>query len=172
MNGEYTKILESAADTNGEYSLMEVMLKPGGGNPMHYHTRFTEEFFAVEGKLGLGYGKETFYLKPGENKLVPIGAVHRFFNNTDSDIVFRVVLRKGQPDFEKFLKVMFGLVNDGKTVTKNQVPTNIYNIGLLYVWGDTHIDNWLFRLISPLARLFYKSAIRRGVDKKLLEKYP
>ena len=54
LNGEYTKILESSADTGGAYSLLEVSLLPGGGNPVHYHTRFTEEFFAVKGRLALG----------------------------------------------------------------------------------------------------------------------
>src|SRR5690606_2117017 len=111
--GEYTKILESAADTNGEYSHLEVCLKPGGGNPPHYHKKFTEEFFAVKGLLGLQYEKEDLHLQPGENRLVPIGTVHRFFNDTDEEIIFRIILRKGQPGFENFIKSLFGLVNDG-----------------------------------------------------------
>jgi len=171
INGEYTKILESAADTNGACSLLEVSLKPGGGNPLHYHTRFTEEFIAVKGRLGLQYQKQVLHLAPGENKLVPIGVPHRFFNDSDEEIVFRVMLRRGQPGFENFLKAMFGLVNDGKTITKNQIPTNIYHIAILYEWGDTHIANIFFRIFAPLVRVFYKQATRRGTDTELLEKY-
>ena len=65
INGEYTKILESAAETEVEYTLLEVSLKPGGGNPIHYHKKFTEEFFAVKGTLGIwdfGIKKKTFTL--------------------------------------------------------------------------------------------------------------
>ncbi|AWH86768.1 cupin [Flavobacterium album] len=171
VNGEYTRILESSEDTNGAYSLLEVSLSPGGGNLVHYHTRFTEEFTAVTGNLGLRYEKEIVHLKPGESKLVPIGTPHRFFNDTAEAIVFRVVLRPGQPGFENFLKVMFGLVNDGKTITKNQIPKNIYHIAVLYEWGDTHLASQFFRLFSPMVTLFYKGAIRMGVDKELLERY-
>jgi len=171
VNGEYTTILESAEDTAGAYTHFEVSLSPGGGNPVHYHTRFTEEFTAVKGILGLRYGKAIRYLKPGESALVPIRMPHRFFNDTKEDIVFSVVLRKGQPDFEKFLKVMFGLVNDGRTVTKNQVPKNLYVTAVMYQWGDTHLTNPVVRLLSPLLRLLYKRAIKLGVEKKLLERY-
>lgn len=171
VNGEYTRILESSEDTNGAYSLLEVSLSPGGGNPVHYHTRFTEEFTAVKGNLGLQYKKQELHLKPGETRLVPIGIPHRFFNDSDEVIVFRVILRPGQPGFEDFLKVMFGLVNDGKTITKNQIPRNIYHIAVMYEWGDTHLANPFFRLFSPLVTPFYARAIRMGVDKQLLERY-
>jgi len=171
INGEYTTILESSGDTNGAYTHFEVSLAPGGGNPLHYHTKFTEEFFAVKGLLGLQKGKAIAYLKPGESALVPTGHHHRFFNDSPDTIIFRVKLTKGQPDFENFLKVMFGLVNDGKTITKNQIPRNIYHIAVVFKLGDTHLTNPLFKLFSPLVLLFYKQAVKLGVEKDLLELY-
>jgi len=170
LNGEYTKIIESSADTTGKYSLLEVTLMPGGGNPPHYHKRFTEEFIAVKGQLGLLYNKEIVYLEPGQSKLVPIGIEHRFFNNESEPIVFRILLRNGQPGFENFIKALFGLINDGKT-TKNMVPKNpLYSATLLF-WGDTHIKNIFFYTFSPLAALAYRIARVTGADKKLLTKY-
>lgn len=172
VNGEFARILKSAEGTDGEYSLIEVSLSPGGGNPMHYHTMFTEEFIAVKGNLGLQYQKEVAYLLPGEKKLVPIGVWHRFFNDSKEEVVFRVVLRPGQPGFENFLKAMFGLVNDGKTITKNQVPKNIYHIAIMYRWGDTHlIRPAVLRLFSPLLEWLYQRAVKLGIEKQLLEKY-
>jgi mannose-6-phosphate isomerase-like protein (cupin superfamily) len=171
VNGEDTTILESADTTNGEYTHFEVRLRPGGGNPIHYHTKFTEEFFAVQGTLGLYFEGENIYLQPGENKLVPVAAHHRFFNDTKDDIVFRVVLRKGQPDFEKFLVVMFGLVNDGKTITKNQIPLNIFTLAVMYGWGDTHLTNPLIKLLSPVIKSIGKFAVQMGRDKALTDKY-
>lgn len=170
VNGEYTKILKSSDDTNGEYSLLEVSLMPGGGNPVHYHTRFTEEFFAVKGLLGLQYEKSTLHLQPGENRLVPIGIEHRFFNDTDEEIIFRIILRKGQPGFENFIKGLFGLVNDKKT-TRQQTPKNPFYAVVLLQWGDTHLKTPFFRTLTPLASLGYKLAIIFGYDKKLLTKY-
>lgn len=171
VNGEYTTILESSAQTNGAYTHFEVSLTPGGGNPLHYHTRFTEEFTAVKGNLGLQLGKKTLYLKPGERALVPVYSHHRFFNNSAETIIFRVKLTKGQPGFENFLKTMFGLVNDGKTVTKNQIPKNIYHIAVAYKWGDTHLTNPVFKIFSPLILLLYKRAVKVGIEKQLLETY-
>ena len=171
INGEYTTILESSGDTNGAYTHFEVSLAPGGGNPLHYHTKFTEEFFAVKGLLGLQKGKTIVHLKPGESALVPVGSHHRFFNDATEPIIFRVKLTKGQPDFENFLKAMFGLVNDGRTITKNQIPRNIYHIAVVFKWGDTYLTNPLFKLFSPLVLLFYKRAIKLGAERDLLERY-
>ncbi|MNK22224.1 Cupin domain protein [compost metagenome] len=170
INGEYTRILESSADTNGEYSLLEVSLMPGGGNPVHYHTRFTEEFFAVKGLLGLQYEKDILHLEPGQSRLVPIGVEHRFFNDSAEPIIFRIILRSGQPGFENFIKGLFGLVNDGKT-TKSMVPKNPYYAVILLKWGDTHLKNTFFYLFTPFASLVYRLAVKLGREKKLLDKY-
>lgn len=171
VNGEYTSILESSAETNGEYTHFEVSLTPGGGNPIHYHTKFTEEFTAVKGRLGLYYNGENIYLHPGESRLVPIGVHHRFFNATDEDIVFRVILRKGQPDFEKFLIVMFGLVNDRKTITKNQIPKNVLTLAIMYQLGDTHLTNPVIRILAPIINTIAKIGNKLGIEKQLTDKY-
>lgn len=171
INGEYTRILRTSAETGGEYTRFEVRLKPGGGNPIHYHTKFTEDFTAIKGTLGLYYEGNNIYLQPGKSRLVPVRARHRFFNDTEEDIIFQVVLRKGQPDFEKFLIVMFGLVNDGKTITKNQVPVNIFTLAIMYRWGDTHLANPIIKLLSPVINVIGKLAAHMGRDKLLIRKY-
>lgn len=171
INGEYTTILQSATDTGGALTHFEVSLTPGGGNPLHYHKGFTEEFIAVKGKLGLQRGKKKLYLNPGETALVKPNEHHRFFNDTTETIVFRVKLTPAQPDFENFLKAMFGLVNDRRTVTKKQVPKNIWHIAVMYHWGDTHFSHPAAKFIAPLFGLFYKRAVKKGVEQHLLEKY-
>jgi mannose-6-phosphate isomerase-like protein (cupin superfamily) len=170
LNGEYTKILESSADTLGEYTLLEVSLMPGGGNPPHYHTRFTEEFIAVEGKLGLLYKTDILHLEPGQKRLVPICNEHRFFNDGSKPIIFRIVLRSGQPGFENFIKGLFGLVNDGKT-TKGMIPKNPLYGATLLSWGDTRLRNAYFYIFSPFAALAYWIAKKTGAEKKLIAKY-
>lgn len=171
INGEYTTILQSSEDTGGAFTHFEVCLKPGGSNPLHYHTKFTEEFFAVKGNLGLQKNNEKLHLHPGQSLTVPPRTHHRFYNNGTEDIIFRVKLSPGQPSFENFLKAMFGLVNDGRTVTKNQVPKSIYHTAIMYVWGDTHFSNPAAKVIAPIFGLFYKKAVAKGIEKALLDKY-
>lgn len=171
INGEYAGILKTSDTTGGEYSFLEVSLKSGGGNPLHYHTRFSEEFHAVKGNLGLIYDKNKLYLKPGEHFLVPPYHIHRFFNDSDEEIIFRVRLVKGQPDFENFIKVLFGLVNDGKTFSKNQIPKNPLHAAILYKWGDTHPTSPFFKVLKPFVAWFYSLAIKKGLDNRLLQKY-
>jgi len=171
INGEYTTILQSAADTNGAYTHFEVCLKPGGSNPLHCHTKFSEEFFAVQGALGLQYGSTKMHLLPGKSLMVKPRAHHRFYNDSKEDIIFRVKLTPGQPTFENFLKAMFGMVNDGLTVTKNQIPKNIYHTAIMYTWGDTHFSHPAAKAIAPLFGLFYKKAVAKGIEKRLLDKY-
>src|SRR5690606_10689018 len=110
------------------------------------------------------------HLKPGESRLVPIGIEHRFFNDTLEDITFRIILRRGQPGFENFIKGLFGLVNDGKT-TKRQTPKNPFHAVLLLRWGDTHLRNPFFYILSPFASIGYRLAVHFGIEEKLLNKY-
>jgi quercetin dioxygenase-like cupin family protein len=42
--------LARAEDTGGQYSLLEVRDVPGGGPPMHRHTREDEAFYILEGE--------------------------------------------------------------------------------------------------------------------------
>lgn len=171
INGETTTLLTTAEASGGTLTQFEVSLSPGGGNPLHYHKGFTEEFTAVKGKLGLRLGRKKLYLNPGETAIVPAYTHHRFYNDTDQTIVFRVNLTPAQPGFENFLKAMFGLVNDGRTVTKNQIPKNIYHTAIMYHWGDTHFSNPLAKVIAPLFGMLYKTAVKKGIEQQLLEKY-
>lgn len=171
VNSEYARILKSSKDTDGDYSLLEVSLSPGGGNPLHYHRKFTEEFIAVKGNLGLQYEKQIVYLQPGQQQLVPVGIHHRFFNDSAEEIIFRVILRPGQPGFENFLKAMFGLVNEGRTITKNQIPKNIYHIAVMHHWGDTYLINPFVVWLSPLFNWLYRRAVKKGIEQRLLDRY-
>lgn len=171
INGEYASILKTSDTTDGEYSFLEVSLKSGGGNPLHYHTRFSEEFHAVKGNLGVVYNKKKLYLKPREHFLVPPYHIHRFFNDSNEEIIFRVRLIKGQPDFGNFIKVLFGLVRDGKTFSKNQIPRNPFHAAILYKWGDTHPTSPFFKVLKPFANITYSIAQKLGIDKKLIAQY-
>ena len=74
--------LKTADETDGELSLLEMEVAPGGGNGLHIHTTYSERFTVLEGQLGVQIGKQQHVLRPGETGLVPIGAVHRWYNSS------------------------------------------------------------------------------------------
>ena len=170
INGEFTTILKSSEETDGEYSQLEVRLNAGGKNPVHFHKNFTEEFEAVEGILHLKANGIKIQLQPGEKLSVQAGISHQFYNPLTENITFRVKLFPGQPGFENFIKATFGLVNDGKT-WKNQIPKSIFHSAILLKWGDTHLTNYLFRAGEPLLENVYRFAVKKGIEETLRKTY-
>ena len=57
--------LKTAAETNGEYTLVEVTLADGGGVGLHYHKTYSEKFDCLEGEVQVQLGKKIHSLKPG-----------------------------------------------------------------------------------------------------------
>lgn len=170
LNKEYVVIEQSSEASDGAYSLLLVTLEKGGHNPLHFHTKFVEEFVAVSGVLGLQVEQDILYLQPKEAKVILPNTLHCFFNPSDEPISFRVKLTPGQPNFENFIKVLFGLVRDGKT-TKQQYPFNVFYSAILFYWSDTQMDNLLFKISSKCVLPLYWLALRMRIDRRLLEKY-
>ena len=137
---------------------------------MHFHYNFTEEFEAVEGVLCLIADGKKIQLKPAEKLTVAPRISHKFYNPSEETIIFRVKLFPGQPDFENFIKTVFGLVNDGKT-WKNQIPKNPLQAAVVFKWGDTHLANYLFRKGEPLLNKLYEKAVKNGIEAELKNKY-
>lgn len=164
-------ILKTSKDTDGKYTLIEVELQPGGGNPIHYHTRFTETFEPVIGTLGIHHEGDEIRLRPGETLTVPIHDLHRFYNPSDCAITFRARLEPGQPDFENFLIALFGLVRDGKTFGSNQIPYDPLYAAILLKWGDTQMDSPLFRWMRPLYRGLITLSRKLNKEKQLYQRY-
>lgn len=77
--GSLTTIKASAGQTDGRFSLIEVLSPGGAATPIHVHREDDESFYVVEGEL-------TFYLEDGEPVSasagsfvhVPGGSVHAF----------------------------------------------------------------------------------------------
>jgi len=55
---------------------MEVTLSPKGGNPLHYHKRFTEKFTVIDGELNVQVGKTIHKLKKGDTTTARINDRH------------------------------------------------------------------------------------------------
>lgn len=162
--------LETSEETGGKFTLVQVELAPNGGNDLHYHKTFDETFTVVEGVLGIQMGKEIIHLEKGENATAPMGSLHRFFNPSATEkVVFNVLLQPGSKGFETTLQVAYGLARDGRT-NRSGVPKSLYHMALIIQWSDTNIPG-VFTAIEPVMRWLAKRAIRKGIDKALIQEY-
>lgn len=158
-------------ETNGEYTLLEDMVNPGGGNPQHYHTSYTETFQVSQGQLGVEIEGITTILNPGDKAVVPIGIVHRFFNpSQDEECRFTVELRPGNEGFEKFMYILFGLVRDGLS-DEEGIPKDKSVLALILDLGDVRQAGFSAALMNPMIKGIAGYKRWRGVQAKLLERY-
>ena len=161
--------IKTSSETGGELTLVELQVSPGGGNPLHFHTSFTERFMVDEGELGAQIGKRRLLLHVGESELVPVRTPHRWFNSsTTSSVRVRVELRPGRPGFEDSLRIGYGLARDG-LVNSAGVPRNLLHVAVLAELSDTRIVGPMrpFNTVRHLASV----ARRRGVEADLKRRY-
>lgn len=161
--------LETSTETGHKFSLGELTLLPGGGNPPHYHTAFSETFTAIKGVLGLRLRCEEIFLKPGEEYTVHIGEVHNFFNPGPEEITFHVKFTPGHEGMEHALRIAYGLATDGLT-DKKGIPKSLIAAALIMDMSNSY-PSGLFSVLKPLLSFLAKKAKKKGIDKALILKY-
>jgi mannose-6-phosphate isomerase-like protein (cupin superfamily) len=93
-----------AAATGGAYSVLELVLPPGGGTPRHVHHREDELLAVVEGELEVVDDTGTRIALPGSVVRLPRHAVHAFRNAGDEPC--RLVITAIPGGLEKFFEVV------------------------------------------------------------------
>lgn len=76
--GTLAIIRATAADTGGQYTLVEVVAPPGLEAPLHVHHTEDEAFLVLEGDVVLYVGDERIEATPGEFAFGPRDVPHRF----------------------------------------------------------------------------------------------
>jgi quercetin dioxygenase-like cupin family protein len=118
VTGERLVFELTSHDTNGEYTVFDTFVEPGGAvAAAHVHPYQTETFSVIEGRLGVKRGREKLELEPGEVALIDPGVPHKFWNAGDETLRFRAEVRPSL-EFESLIETMFGLAADGKTNRK------------------------------------------------------
>jgi len=161
--------IQTSAETNGEYTLIEIDLGKSDGPPLHYHNAFSEKFRVQEGILYLQVGKDKKILRIGESVTVPAGTPHRFYNETNDKVKFHITLRPGHTGMEKFIKIFYGLASDGLTDKKGK-PKSFAHLAVALTISDTNASGWM-TLLSPVIRNAAKRAKKNGTEKWLFDKY-
>ena len=76
--GMLATIRATAADTDGQYTLVEVLAPPGLGTPLHVHYTEDEGFLILEGDVALYVGDERIEATAGQFAFGPRDVPHRF----------------------------------------------------------------------------------------------
>ncbi|MBB6612662.1 cupin domain-containing protein [Pontibacter sp. Tf4] len=161
--------LASGEETGGAYELVEVELAPGGGVGLHYHTNLAEEFEPVRGILGIELDGRQLQVHPGQMAVAPVNSLHRFYNPSPTEtILFRTYIRPAR-NFEKTLRIAYGLVNDGKTNNKG-IPASIWHMALLFTYGESYLPGIPLLLQKKIFGFLAWLATRLGKHREL-EKY-
>jgi mannose-6-phosphate isomerase-like protein (cupin superfamily) len=76
--GMLAQVKASAADTGGQYTLVEITAPAGLQTPLHVHYRDDEGFYVLEGSVTIQVGEDTVELGPGQHAFGPRDIPHRF----------------------------------------------------------------------------------------------
>jgi quercetin dioxygenase-like cupin family protein len=161
--------LETSEETGGARTLVELEIAPGGRVNPHEHTTYTEYFAVHRGRLTVRVDDAEVHLGPGDEAIVPAGAVHSWANEGDDRAMAVLELRPGHAGFEKALRVAYGLASDGR-VTRKGVPRNVLHTALLLDWSEGRLTGTSALLTRPMA-LLARVARARGVDRDLERRY-
>jgi quercetin dioxygenase-like cupin family protein len=133
---ESIRFVETAADTDGERVVIDVLVEPTGfvASP-HLHPYQTEVFEVTKGELTFRVGRETIVATAGDAVTVEPGTAHTFWNASESEARFRCTVTPAL-QFEQLLETMFGLANDGRTNAKG-----LPNPFRLAVIANHHFDD-------------------------------
>lgn len=90
--GEYIHKVKSA-DTNGVFSVIQIISEPGEGAALHVHDNEDELVYLLQGEIEVTLGDQTMLAVPGVTALLPRGIAHGFTNVGDTpSIVIDTIL--------------------------------------------------------------------------------
>lgn len=161
--------IKTHADTNGECTLVEVELADGGGVGLHYHKTYSEAFECIEGQVQVQLGKKIHILKPGESATALPNVNHLFRNRSGKPCRFKVELRPASRGFEQSLQIGYGLARDGEC-KPNGFPKDKLALAWLFDISESNLPGWM-SLFEFILRRQAKKARKKGIDKKLTERY-
>ena len=176
VTGELIRFVTAAADTNGEYVVVDVIVEPNGSvAAAHLHPYQTETFEVLEGEVTFKVDGKKVVARAGDTVVVEPGTAHTFWNSGPVDARFRCEVRPAF-QFEQLIETMFSLAQEGKT-NKKGLP----NPFRLAVIANAHFDDvrlpfppqWLQKLGlamgAPVGRaLGYEAATAYSRDRTVV----
>lgn len=78
--GLETTCIVASEETGGEYSVVETIVEPNQGPPLHVHESEDEIFCVIEGEFEIICGEDTFAVRDGDVAVLPRRLPHTFRN--------------------------------------------------------------------------------------------
>ena len=97
--GDTYTVVVAGKDTAGRYTLIDMLIPPGGGPPPHRHD-FEEMFTILDGEIEFTFRGETTVARAGATINIPANAPHRFRNASES--AARLLCMCSPPGQEEF----------------------------------------------------------------------
>lgn len=80
MLGTTMRLMATAAETDGRFTVLEQVTPPGWGPPRHVHSREDEIVYVLEGTYEISVGAECRAVSAGACAVLPRGIPHGFRN--------------------------------------------------------------------------------------------
>ena len=109
--GDVYTILAATAETDGDYVVLEALVPPEGGPPLHIHHDQVETFYILEGEMEMTLGDQVYQAKAGDYVHISKDTPHRFLNRsrTTTKMIFTFV---PAGDIEEFFRESFKETTD------------------------------------------------------------
>ncbi|WP_078308301.1 MULTISPECIES: cupin domain-containing protein [unclassified Mycobacterium] len=136
--GNETGLVMDSDATGGAVSVLSIYLPEGAnGAAPHFHTRSTELFYLVSGRLEILAGDRIEILEQGDTLLVPQLMPHAFGATGDSDANIFTVLSPGVQRFDYF-RLLDRIVHGQADISELQAAQESYDNHFIEspVWSE------------------------------------
>ncbi|HZR84282.1 MAG TPA: cupin domain-containing protein [Candidatus Binatia bacterium] len=171
VTGERATFVETAGESDGARSILEVEVAPGGGVPTHRHADHDERIAVLEGEIEVTVAGVRSRLRAGEHVVIERGTVHGWRNpSPDRKLRMRGGMTPGHPGFETALRVLFGLGRDGG-LRPTGLPRRFTDLALVADWDPSLLAVGARQLLLPWIRWTAGRARARRRAAELLRRY-
>jgi quercetin dioxygenase-like cupin family protein len=170
VTGDRVEFLTSPLSGEAGPLVFRTTLAPyAKGSPLHRHRGIAETFTVESGPFTfLDPSGKALEMEAGDKVEVAAGVAHGFRNETRHPVVFLTSATPGV-GFEKFLRVMFGLAEEGRT-DRNGMPRDPRALALALVYAELVLaggpEAFQATLIKALAALGRSAGIERDLERR------
>ena len=112
--GDVYRFLATQENTNGRYAIWEATVPPGGGPPLHVHSREDEGFYVLDGEITFHAEDQTVIGTAGTFLNLPPGVRHCFRN--ESQRTARMLIFVSPAGLERMFQETGTILNDSDKV--------------------------------------------------------
>lgn len=109
----------SSAASHGRYTVLELILAPQAGPPLHVHRREDEIFFVLTGQCTVGAEEQVWQVEAGDTVLFPRGVPHFFRNESAQEC--RVLITAVPGGLDHYFDELHAAIAGGQADTIPQI---------------------------------------------------